>query len=74
MIEDHPLSVELGEWVINQALKQLQGWNHAWGLNIPISVNIGGLQLQQGNFAERLQRLLAQYPDVEPASLELGGA
>ena len=70
VIEDHPLSIELGEWVINQALKQLQYWNRM-GLNIPVSVNIGGLQLQQGNFAEQLQRLLAQFPDVEPASLEL---
>ncbi|MDI3326413.1 EAL domain-containing protein [Pontibacterium granulatum] len=70
VIEDHPLSIELGEWVINQALKQLQCWSRM-GLNIPVSVNIGGLQLQQSNFAEQLQRLLAQYPDVEPADLEL---
>lgn len=70
VIEDHSLSIELGEWVINQALKQLQCWKRM-GLDIPVSVNIGGLQLQQGSFAEHLQRLLSHYPDVDPGSLEL---
>jgi diguanylate cyclase (GGDEF)-like protein/PAS domain S-box-containing protein len=70
IIEDHPMSVEIGEWVITTALKQMATWK-AQGLDISVSVNIGARQLQQGNFPERLQSILALYPQVKPGHLEL---
>jgi len=70
VIEDHPLSIELGEWVINTALVQLEAWR-ASGLNIVVSVNIGALQLQQSDFTDCLRILLAAHPTVEPVYLEL---
>ena len=70
MIEDDILSVELGEWVIGTALAQMALWQ-ASGLNIPISVNIGALQLQQADFSTRLSDLLAAHPAVKPHCLEL---
>lgn len=70
IIEDDVLGVELGEWVIATALAQMAFWQ-ASGLNIPISVNIGALQLQQAGFPTRLSDLLAAYPAVQPHSLEL---
>ena len=70
VIEDHLLAIELGEWVINTALNQLSLWQAA-GLNIPVSVNIGARQLQQANFVERLQKILAEHPHIEPSRLEL---
>ena len=70
VIEDDPLAVEVGEWVIDTALKQVGVW-HAVGLDMPVSVNIGARQLQQGNFVERLQAILAKHPKVNPVSLEL---
>jgi diguanylate cyclase (GGDEF)-like protein/PAS domain S-box-containing protein len=70
VIEDHPLAVEVGEWVIDTALTQIEVW-HTAGLDLPVSVNIGARQLQQGNFMERLQAILAQHPQVNPSSLEL---
>ncbi len=39
MIEDHPLSIELGEWVINAALTQMERWHHE-GVDVHISVNV----------------------------------
>lgn len=69
-IEDHEVSIELGEWVIDTALRQMSEW-HAKGLDIGVSVNIGALQLQQGNFASRLAELLAARPDIRPCCLEL---
>jgi diguanylate cyclase (GGDEF)-like protein/PAS domain S-box-containing protein len=69
-IEDHPLAIEVGEWVIDSALSQIETW-HAVGLDLPVSVNIGARQLQQLNFVERLRDLLDRHPDVKPASLEL---
>lgn len=69
-IENLPISVELGEWVIATALKQLTSW-HAAGLDIPVSVNIAARQLQHIDFVARLSELLAVYPDVKPGCLEL---
>lgn len=70
VIENHLLSVELGEWVIATALEQMADWQIA-GLEIPVSVNIGALQLQQSNFANRLEELLILQPHANPNNLEL---
>lgn len=70
VIEDHPLAVAVGEWAINTALTQIERW-HSAGLDVPVSVNVGAHQLQQGNFVERLKRILAKHPQVNPTSLEL---
>ena len=69
-IENHSLSVELGEWVIDSALQQITLWK-ADGLHIPVSVNVSVGQLQQANFATRLAWLLDGHPDVAPSCLEL---
>jgi diguanylate cyclase (GGDEF)-like protein/PAS domain S-box-containing protein len=69
-IEDHPLAVDVGEWVIDTALTQIEVWQ-AVGLDLPISVNVGARQLQQSNFFNRFQSILAKHPRVNPASLEL---
>jgi diguanylate cyclase (GGDEF)-like protein/PAS domain S-box-containing protein len=69
-IENHPLSLELDEWVINRALNQIEIWQSS-GLEIPVSVNISAHQLQQNNFTERLQSLLESHPKVRPNLLEL---
>jgi len=70
VIEDHPIGVELGEWVIEAALLQIRDWNAA-GLDIPVSVNVGARQLQQGDFVARLSQMLAARPEVRPDQLEL---
>ncbi|WP_331345139.1 sensor domain-containing protein [Cellvibrio sp. UBA7661] len=70
VIEDHPLSIELGDWIINDALQQISRWR-LMGLNIPVSVNISAMQLQQNNFAVRLAEHLSMHPDVPADFLEL---
>jgi EAL domain-containing protein (putative c-di-GMP-specific phosphodiesterase class I) len=70
VIEDHPLTVAVGEWVLDTALTQIEVW-HAAGLSLPVSVNIGARQLQQSNFVKRLQDMLAKHPQVSAGSIEL---
>ena len=70
VIEGHVISLELGEWVIDTALAQISQWQSK-GKNLSISVNISAYQLQQVNFAARLEALLAVHPEVNPNSLEL---
>ncbi len=70
VIEDHPLAVAVGEWVIDTALTQIEQW-HATALDMPVSVNVGARQLQQSNFVQQLQAILARHPQVNPSKLEL---
>ena len=70
LIEDHPLAVELGEWVMDSVLVQLEIWQSK-GLKLPVSVNLGARQLQQADFIERLKDILAAHPSVLPSSLSL---
>jgi EAL domain-containing protein (putative c-di-GMP-specific phosphodiesterase class I) len=70
VIEGQAISLEFGEWVISSSLSQISQWQSI-GINLPISVNISGYQLQQGNFAIRIAALLAAHPEVNPNCLEL---
>ena len=70
IIDTTPLEAELGEWVIEQALRQLSEW-YAQGITLPINVNISPTHLLMSNFSQRLGELLAQHPDVPPSMLKL---
>ncbi len=70
VIEEDQLAIDVGEWVIRTALTDVARW-HAAGWDIPVSVNVGGRQLQQADFVERLQRLLAEHPGFKPGDLIL---
>jgi diguanylate cyclase (GGDEF)-like protein/PAS domain S-box-containing protein len=70
VIENQPLSVELGEWVLDTALNQIRAWR-AQDIDLSVSVNVGARQFQQINFVARLQKMLAAYPDIPTNRLEL---
>ena len=70
VIEDHPLAIDVGEWVINTALTQIERWQ-LQGLQMPVSVNVGAHQLQHPLFTGRLRELLVAHPALKPGLLEL---
>jgi len=70
VIEDHLMSVMVGEWVMDTALGQIEIWQRA-GMHMRVSVNVGARQLQQPDFVTRLQSLLLLHPAVNPSFLEL---
>jgi diguanylate cyclase (GGDEF)-like protein len=70
VIEDHPLSITMGEWVIATALDQLVAWGIA-NPDFSISVNIGARQLQDANFCQSIQQHLRAHGDVAPKRLQL---
>ena len=69
-IENETIAIEIGEWVIDSALKQLSHF-HAKGYMIGISVNVGASQLLNGDFYERLKSILDQHPTIDPHFLEI---
>jgi EAL domain-containing protein (putative c-di-GMP-specific phosphodiesterase class I) len=70
VVDGHPVAIEIGEWVIESALQQMETWR-ASGLEIPVSVNISAQQLQEADFAIRLNELLAVHSSVDPSCLEI---
>ena len=70
MIENHPLAIQVGEWVIRTALGQVRSWRKG-GIALAVSVNVGAHQLQQRDFAASLQAILADFPDIPPGELDV---
>ncbi|MGR2738963.1 putative bifunctional diguanylate cyclase/phosphodiesterase [Billgrantia sp. Q4P2] len=69
-IQQHPLAIDLGEWVLAQALGQFEAWASI-GIRLPVSVNIDAIHLQQADFVERLRAEIVRHPSVAPGDLVL---
>lgn len=70
IIEETELEIEIGNWVIHQALEQLNKW-HAQGIKLEVSVNISSFHLQNKAFANHLESALALYPELHSKYLQL---
>lgn len=64
------IGLDLGRWVIINALTQLQTWLDQ-GLDIHVSVNIDGYHLQHPAFLNDLERILADSPNLPNQRFEL---
>ncbi|SFB79299.1 PAS domain S-box-containing protein/diguanylate cyclase (GGDEF) domain-containing protein [Marinospirillum celere] len=70
IIQNHPVMLEVGRWVMQAALQQLDAWQAA-NIQCPLSINLHSAQIQEEGFLDELQELLDGYPQVNPASLEI---
>ena len=70
IVEHSDVIVDIGEWVLREALRQLQSWR-AFDANWVISVNIAARHFQRHDFVARLTAILAEFPEVPPHMLEL---
>lgn len=70
IVAQHPIAVSVGDWVIAEALSQLNDWNHQ-GFRTTVSVNIDSQQLNDLDFLRRLHDVMQMFPDVQPSQLEL---
>jgi diguanylate cyclase (GGDEF)-like protein len=68
-VEQSDVIVEIGEWVIEQALHQIKRWRLE-GQDWPISVNIAARHFQKADFLDRLVNILSRHSDVSAAHLE----
>ncbi|MGZ8257005.1 MAG: EAL domain-containing protein, partial [Gallionella sp.] len=69
-IEQTDLIIDIGEWVLEQAMRQLL-YLLQNGVSCSISVNVAARQFQQPDFVAKLTALLARHPDVPAHLLEL---
>lgn len=70
VIEDDDLIVDVGEWVICSALRQVAEWQ-TQGFDINVSVNVAARQLLRPDFVDRIRSCLDRFPAVRRGSLEL---
>jgi diguanylate cyclase (GGDEF)-like protein/hemerythrin-like metal-binding protein/PAS domain S-box-containing protein len=70
LLNQHPVAITLGDWVIEHTLAQMAAWL-LQGLSTAVSVNIDAMQLHDPDFIGRLQRQLHAQPTVRPDQIEL---
>jgi len=70
IIEGTDLEYSIGEWVILEALQQLDSWI-SQGIKIEVSVNISSNHIQSPNFYNYLNKALAKYPNIPSKLLQL---
>ncbi len=69
--EDENLIIPIGNWVIDNAVRQIAAWNHAYGKDLRMGINISPKQLDQvsllSHLAETVLRCDAQFSwlDIE---------
>jgi EAL domain-containing protein (putative c-di-GMP-specific phosphodiesterase class I) len=68
--EETGLIVELGDWVLDAACRQLAAWRDRGVRGFVGSVNVSPRQLRQGRLVDSVERAL-RHAGVEPSQLEL---
>ena len=76
LLQAHPVGLQIGAWVLVEALAQLERWGLVAGHageagGLPISVNIAAEQLQDAGFPDQIEALLAARPQLPRQLLEL---
>ncbi|MFW6046484.1 MAG: EAL domain-containing protein [Candidatus Woesearchaeota archaeon] len=69
-MENHPLIIELGDWVIDTALKQRKQWEKQ-GVNTTVSVNVASIQFQHPDFINKLKKSIKNNQLKDTSLLEL---
>ena len=70
LIDETDLEILIGEWVINQALKQLDEWRKQ-DVELEVSINIASYHLQSANFIRNLELALEHYPEVDSTQFQI---
>jgi diguanylate cyclase (GGDEF)-like protein len=70
LIEGDNLEIQLGNWVINEALEQMAKW-HQQDIDLEISINISSYHLQTQYFFDQLKDALDNHPTIKPELLQI---
>lgn len=69
--EESGLIIQIGEWVLKTACRQMQQWYSSSGLELQqVAVNVSGKQIRRGDLVERVRKIL-QETECRPEWLEL---
>jgi len=69
-VEGTDLELQIGGWVINEALQQLDNWQRQ-GIKFEISINVSSHHLQSPAFFDQINDALDKHPDVYSQDVQL---
>ncbi|ULL04507.1 EAL domain-containing protein [Pseudomonas putida] len=61
LAEENGTILQLGDWVLEQACRQMQAWKQHYEPFGPLSINLAGAQLRHPHLARRIEQLLKHY-------------
>lgn len=61
---------ELGNWVLNDAVRTINDWRLKYHIPIVLSVNISAVQIEKENFVDNIQKLIQTY-GINPEYFEI---
>ncbi|WP_413792940.1 MULTISPECIES: EAL domain-containing protein [unclassified Pseudomonas] len=70
LAEENGMILQIGDWVLENACRQLCEWNSTYESLGPLSVNLAGAQLRQPNLLGRIEQLLREH-QLKPDLLQL---
>jgi diguanylate cyclase (GGDEF)-like protein/PAS domain S-box-containing protein len=70
VMEETGLVVRVGEWIIDEACRQMAAWNAAGVRDVRVGVNVSSRQFAEGDL-EGVVRAALERHGVEPSQLEL---
>ena len=70
LAEENGMILQIGDWVLERACRQLCEWNSTYESLGPLSVNLAGAQLRQPNLLGRIEQLLREH-QLRPDLLQL---
>lgn len=70
IVENSHLEVPLGQWVLKEAIHQMNTWKEA-GEDLAVSINISAPHLMDRSFADYLESYLHSHPEIAPGQITL---
>jgi len=68
--EETGLIIEVGEWVINEACKQIKKWEGVFDSQLQVSVNVSSIQVDRSDLIGTIKNALENYK-IDPALLDI---
>lgn len=68
--EKSGLIVDIGQWVMDEACRQMRAWHDAGATGLTIAINLSPVQFRRGNLEELIAQAL-QRSGLDPTCLEL---
>lgn len=70
LAEENGMILQIGDWVLEQACRQMHAWQGHFDDFGPLSVNLAGAQLRHPGLLGRIEQLLHDY-QLDPGRLQL---
>lgn len=65
LAEETGAIVEIGDWIIDTACRQLQAWQGTPNMSdLQLAVNVSAIQFQQNDFTDKASKIINQYAGV----------